>query len=291
MQAISLYDEVGVTFEEPGGGGAGGFFVGLRCSDSAVPVDGTNLASRAAYLLRESVDAELTGVVEIDLVKRIPMAAGLAGGIADAAAVLLALARLWNLRAGVSELAALGRRLGADVPFCVHACAAVSPGAAPLASSPVPTTAMLAEGVGERLAPAAGAAPGSPVLLVKPDVEVSTAGVYGAFDAAAPGGDLRAPGAPDAQAALRGQPCGNDLQPVTAALHPVVADTLAALCEICGTAAKVQMSGSGPTVGLRYSKTGRARGRGRRTKRRRRRSPGCACYSRRRSKRTNPISV
>jgi 4-diphosphocytidyl-2-C-methyl-D-erythritol kinase len=256
FQAISLCDEVRVrwlptaktaatsTSASVGAAScrppADGFFVGIRCDDPSVPVDGTNLASRAAYLLYESVTSHLAGTVEIDLVKRIPAAAGLAGGSTDAAATLLALADLWGVRASVPELASLAAGLGADVPFCVYACAAAN-------------SVMLAEGIGERLTPlAAGAdgvpAPGSPVLLVKPDIAVPTAEIYAAYDERA-GADAG------------GDAFDNDLQPVTAARYPVVADVLATMRDICADtggrmpplqgvagATKIQMSGSGPTV-------------------------------------------
>jgi len=87
----------------------------LSCDHPDVPQDGTNLALRAVAALRQH--AGPPGGVAIAIRKRIPVAGGLGGGSSDAAAVLLALDRLWGLGLGVAGLLPLARRLGADVPF------------------------------------------------------------------------------------------------------------------------------------------------------------------------------
>jgi 4-diphosphocytidyl-2-C-methyl-D-erythritol kinase len=96
--------------------------VGLACTDTTLSAGADNLVMRAARLLQER-----TGCARgcrIRLVKRIPMAAGLAGGSTDAAATLLGLNRLWQLGLTTNELARLGAELGSDVPFFFHAPAA-----------------------------------------------------------------------------------------------------------------------------------------------------------------------
>ena len=110
MQTVSICDDVTLSLKENNG-------FSLRCNVSGVPTDGTNLALRAAKLY-----CEATGVPEhlhVKIEKRIPMAAGMAGGSADAAAVLVGMNRLYGTLLSPEQLCALGRRLGADVPFCI----------------------------------------------------------------------------------------------------------------------------------------------------------------------------
>jgi 4-diphosphocytidyl-2C-methyl-D-erythritol kinase len=189
--------------------------VRVTCDNPDVPADESNLACRAARLFlewraRQANAQELAdcscvsrqGVldfpsaedvpgfpsagatnfpsaasVHIHIEKHIPMAAGLAGGSADAAAVLLALAWMSGAQASLPELAEIGSALGADVAFCVLSCAAANP---ELGWAEEARSAALAEGVGERLTPLR--TNGGFVLLVKPDVSVPTAEIYKAFD-------------------------------------------------------------------------------------------------------------
>jgi len=246
MQAVALFDTVAVASDisfagetAPAGSArqdsGSGFFAGIRCSNPSVPEDGANLAVRAAFLLRECVDAPVTGTVEIDLLKNIPVSAGLAGGSADAAAVLLALARLWDVRAALPQIAEIGGKLGVDVPFCVYACAAANPGI----TDGLGFTRAHAEGAGDILT-RLRERPVESVLLVKPDIAVPTAEIYEAYDA------FRKDASP-----VSGQcPAGfrNDLQPVTAARYPIVAEIFERMREICESSGSVLMSGSGPTV-------------------------------------------
>lgn len=196
-----------------------------------------NLVLRAARALADA--SGLRAGARLALTKRIPVAAGLAGGSADAAAALLALARLWGVSATV-DLAALGLSLGADVPVC-------------LAARP-----MLVAGIGEVLSPAAPM-PDCGVVLVNPGVALDTATVFRAFDIAtvsrafgateAAGAILpaaRGPfgGAGDLAAAIA--PRRNDLTDAARALAPAVGDVLAALGALPGCRA-ARMSGSGAT--------------------------------------------
>lgn len=148
MQSIELSDEI--TLEAAAG-------IELSCNRPELPVDERNLAWRAARLLQE-ISGVFSGV-KIEITKKIPIAAGLAGGSADAAAVLIGLNSLWNLGLSRRELMKIGVRLGADVPFCIMKGTA------------------RAEGIGEELTPVNSSLK-SDVLLVTPDIQVSTAMVY-----------------------------------------------------------------------------------------------------------------
>ncbi|MBN2369240.1 MAG: 4-(cytidine 5'-diphospho)-2-C-methyl-D-erythritol kinase [Vicinamibacteria bacterium] len=108
FQTISLHDDIELRRRRAPG-------VVLRCEHPLIPRDETNLAVRAARDLMRH--AGLPGGVEIRLTKRIPVAGGLGGGSSDAAAVLMALDRLFELDLGPARLHAFARRLGADVPF------------------------------------------------------------------------------------------------------------------------------------------------------------------------------
>jgi len=110
FQSVDLYDTVTVHPADEltlqmGGRGAD------------LPVDGANLALRAARMLADYAGVDEGADIFVD--KRIPIAGGMAGGSADAAGTLVALDRLWDLALGQDELLELGSRLGADVPFCL----------------------------------------------------------------------------------------------------------------------------------------------------------------------------
>lgn len=162
-----------------------------------------NLVLRAARLLGEGGrGAALT------LDKRLPVAAGLGGGSADAAAALRLLVRWWDLDLGRAELLALAGRLGADVPACLE-------------SRTVRGTAR-----GDVLEPATTPHGGKPLLLVNPGVPVATADVFRRW---------------------RGQPSdGNDLEPPALEIAPGIGDVLEALRASEGSGL-VGMSGSGAT--------------------------------------------
>ena len=127
-----------------------------------LPVDQTNLAYRAAELMmREFPDTYAKfGGVEINLQKRIPMGAGLAGGSSNAAAVLVGIDLMWNLGLTQSELQDLGAKLGSDVPFCISGGTA------------------LATGRGEKLAPLTGLDSFFVVLAKYRDLPISTPWAY-----------------------------------------------------------------------------------------------------------------
>jgi 4-diphosphocytidyl-2-C-methyl-D-erythritol kinase len=187
-----------------------------------------NLVLRAARALAPFAG---TGAgVEIHLTKRIPVAAGLGGGSADAAAVLVALDRLWQL--GRDDLAEIGLGLGADVPVCLASRTA------------------LVGGIGEALT-ALEPLPAMGLLLVNPGRAVMTARVFAELDGAAAEFGARAP-APrgpfaDGAALLRElRSTGNDLQRPARALAPVVGEILDGLAALPGCR-RARMSGSGAT--------------------------------------------
>ncbi|MCQ4088951.1 4-(cytidine 5'-diphospho)-2-C-methyl-D-erythritol kinase [Saccharibacillus sp. JS10] len=201
----------------------------LSSQSGYIPLDDKNLAVRAARLLRQRFGIQRG--VHMVLEKRIPVAAGLAGGSSDAAAALRGLNRLWELGLSISELEELGAELGSDVPFCVSGGTA------------------LATGRGEKLEKIPSP-PHSWVILAKPPINVSTADVYGNLKAAE---IQQHPSASAMQAALEQgsftDVCGtlgNVLEDVTLKLYPGVA-RLKQVMESLG-ADGVLMSGSGPTV-------------------------------------------
>ena len=223
MQTISLCDVVELEV------GVGKSTVSLSNSTSSLPTDDRNLAVRAAKLLMEEFDIREN--LQIRLTKRIPVAAGLAGGSADAAAVLRGMNHLFDLGLSREELMARGARLGADVPFCVMGGTA------------------LAEGIGEKLTELPDM-PGCSLVIAKPGVEVSTEFVYTNLKLQ----DL--PGHPDVDGmikAIREQNFAgvagrldNVLETVTCPRHPEI-ERIKDRMRSQG-AAGVLMSGSGPTV-------------------------------------------
>jgi 4-diphosphocytidyl-2-C-methyl-D-erythritol kinase len=102
----------------------------LHCGHPQVPLDRTNLAYRAAELMQQEFPAAFReyGGVEITLHKQIPIAAGLAGGSGNAAAVLVGIDLLWELGLTQSDLQQLGAKLGSDVPFCISGGTAIATG-------------------------------------------------------------------------------------------------------------------------------------------------------------------
>lgn len=203
---------------------------------AALAKESDNLVLKAARLLAE--EAGVPARAAFHLTKRIPMAAGVGGGSADAAAALRALVRLWKLRLAPQELQAVAARLGADVPMCLDGRPA------------------FATGVGDLLAPAP-ALPACAVLLFNPGVALPTPSVFGArragFSASRPG--ARWSGLADFVTVLAER--GNDLTEAAIALQPVVGEALA-LARSDAAARYVAMSGSGATCFALYDTHGDA---------------------------------
>jgi 4-diphosphocytidyl-2-C-methyl-D-erythritol kinase len=246
FHAVSLFDEVTVLPAEK---------TSLSVSGedaAAVPRDRSNLAWKAASALVQA--AGLRGsAVEIRISKRIPVAAGLAGGSADAAATLLACNELWQTGLSQRDLSELAAGLGSDVPFALMGGTAVG------------------RGRGEQLTPALASGSYHWALAFGHE-GLSTAQVYATCDrlgaARAAAGDRPEPGEPELShplmAALRsGDPArvgpllSNDLQPAALSLQPGLRRTLAAGREHGALGAIV--SGSGPTCAFLASSAAHAR--------------------------------
>jgi 4-diphosphocytidyl-2-C-methyl-D-erythritol kinase len=200
----------------------------LYASTAGVPTDSTNLALRAALALREA--ANITRGVRISLDKRIPVAAGLGGGSADAAAALLGLNRLWGLRWPRAKLETIAVTLGMDVPFFLRGGGA------------------LATGRGEQTEPVDVG--GSALVLVNPRFGSSTAEVYGRVTPAMYSDGKRAITLIEAlrsrRAARIAASLYNSLEAAVAPIHPEIGRMKAAL--LAAGALGAVMSGSGPTV-------------------------------------------
>nr|WP_183944032.1 4-(cytidine 5'-diphospho)-2-C-methyl-D-erythritol kinase [Sphingomonas sp. BK580] len=181
--------------------------------------DADNLVVRALAAFRAAFAVDERYAVTLD--KRLPVASGIGGGSADAAATLRALARRHGVAGHDARLDAVARALGADVPACLLGRAA------------------LGTGRGDDLVPIAGLGD-RPALLVNPREKVSTAAVFARWD----GVDRGAIGTGDTLArALAGR---NDLQPAAEAIAPVVRDLLRTLADQSGVIL-ARMSGSGAT--------------------------------------------
>ena len=214
--------------------------------------DSTNLAWKAAVLM-QGVYREQTGrtapAVQIRIEKKIPIAAGLAGGSADGAAVLIGLNQLWKMKLTLPELMTLGCRLGADVPFCLMGQAALQPelgleGGASCAR---------AQGIGECLTPLPPLSLWA--LLIKPEsLALSTAEVYQALDELEETVSLPHPEVSVFVEQLKKQNVekifpvmGNLLEKVVLFRYPIVKYTKNKINTKAGAACAL-MSGSGPTV-------------------------------------------
>lgn len=217
MQRIDLSDEVEISLSDTPG-------IRVYCDRGDVPDGPANIAWRAADAL-----LALTGItagIDIFIVKKIPMAAGLGGGSSDAATVLMGLNTLLNLKLSDEVLMSVGVKLGADVPFFIFKKTA------------------LAEGIGDRLTAVEGLPPVW-LVLVNPNIHVSTAWVYQNLQLTK---DKVTDKLPQFCNSLK-DICAilfNDLESVTIGRFPVIREIKELLLE--KGAAGVLMSGSGPTV-------------------------------------------
>ena len=221
MQTVSLFDLV--TVSKAGQG------VTVSTNLPFLPTDKNNIAYKAAEEF-----FNYTGIkagVSIDISKRIPVGAGLAGGSGNAAAVLKSMNKLFKTGLSLKELCSIGVKLGADVPYCILG------------------GTRLAEGIGDRLSPLPKM-PLCSILLVKPAFSVSTKSVYEKIDSHQ--NYLH----PDTDALIKGLHNGslyeisssmrNVLEEVCLCDYPILTQVKQELCEL--GAIKSQMSGSGPTI-------------------------------------------
>ena len=222
MQTIYLYDNVTISkTEEPG--------IQIESNLFYLPVDENNIAYKAAKKLMD--EFQIQEGVRIVLEKHIPVAAGMAGGSSNAAAVLVGMNRLFSLGLSQEDLMERGVSLGADVPYCVM------------------RGTVLAEGIGEILTPLPPL-PKCYVLIAKPGISVSTKQVYEKLDS------KEIEEHPDIDGILDGlehgdlrkiaNSMGNVLEKVTIEDYPIIEDIKRTMKE--AGALNAMMSGSGPTV-------------------------------------------
>lgn len=226
MQTVGIYDVLTFRKRE----GAGNFpdiFISLDKEE--LPCDKNNLIYKAAELVMETY--KIKEGVDITLNKNIPIAAGMAGGSTDAAAVFHGLKELFELPMSLEDMKLMGVKIGADVPYCMIGGTALS------------------EGIGEILTPLK-APPEAFLLIAKPDIHVSTKFVYENLHAdtlsfhpdidgmvrALQEGDLK--GITDRM--------GNVLETVTIREYPIIEEIKEEMKK--GGAQNALMSGSGPTV-------------------------------------------
>jgi len=256
MQQVDLYDQVKVEWRPAAEEKAGERIeISLGVSLPYLPADGRNIAYKAAELMADRYGTDKAGRIAIHIGKRIPVAAGLAGGSADCAAVLHALNRLWDLRLGLKALMELGTGLGADVPFCLAGQAALNAELG-LTEDPMAGTCAVASGIGEKLEIVTPLR--SWVLLSKPPVSISTAQVYGGLSLHE---ITEHPNTAELAAGLRernfqkiSKNMVNVLENYSLKEYPTVMYTKNKMIQE-GKAYKALMSGSGPTVfGLYTSK-------------------------------------
>lgn len=230
MQTVDLYDELTFSKEE-------GNQIRISTDAGELPIDSDNLIYKAAVLLFEKAGQSYG--VWVHLKKNIPIAAGMAGGSTDAASTLIALNHLFDFGYSKEELAELGVKIGADVPYCIFG------------------GTYLCEGIGEILTPLP-AAPDFYIVIAKPAFGVSTKYVYENLHIETVNGHPDMNGMVEAiyDGNIQGiiDKMGNVLETVTVKKYPEIEKMKKCLIE--HGAENALMSGSGPTVfGLFKEKT------------------------------------
>ena len=223
MQTVNLFDKLIIKKTSDGA-------VTMTSNLNFLPVNDDNLCIKAAKLLLEEFNIS-TGV-NIQLEKHIPVAAGMAGGSTDAAAVLFGINKLFNLKLSKKALMERGVKIGADVPYCIMRGTA------------------LAEGIGEVLSPVHPMVKCT-VLIAKPGISVSTKAVYESLDSCFD--NVKHPDIDQLIKDIEKQDLnaicshmGNVLEEVTIPMHPIIADIKKNMMD--NGAIGAMMSGSGPTV-------------------------------------------
>ncbi len=222
MQTVYLYDRVILEKKKKQG-------IEISTNLNFLPVNENNIAYKAADLLIKEFD--IREGIHITLEKHIPVAAGMAGGSSNAAAVLFGMNRMFSLGLSEEDLKERGVILGADVPYCIM------------------RGTVLAEGIGEILTPLSPM-PKCHILIAKPPLSASTKVVYEKFDA------LEHVEHPDIDGIIEGldaqdagkvaSSMGNVLEQVMLEEYPVLSEIKETMVE--AGALNAMMSGSGPTV-------------------------------------------
>lgn len=222
MQTVNLYDELTVKKEEKDG-------ISITSNTGELPLNEDNLIYKAAKLIFESAGSSYG--VSIHLDKNIPIAAGMAGGSTDAAATLLALNQLFDFEMSKEQLAEIGVKIGADVPYCIYGGTCLS------------------EGIGEVLTKLPDT-PDCYLVIAKPGIGVSTKYVYENLHIETV---TEHPDMDDMVAAIKNgdlqgvvNTMGNVLETVTIKRYPEIAKMKQ--CLLDNGAQNALMSGSGPTV-------------------------------------------
>ena len=235
FQAISIFDDVTIKIGEQGGG------IDISVSGDqihGVPTDASNLVAKAVELIAKKFEIDID--VSIDIKKSIPVAGGMAGGSADAAAAIVAIDELFDLKMTREEMHEIASQLGSDVPFLLSGGTAIG------------------QGRGDQLTAALSRGTYHWVLALS-SVGLSTPAVYGECDRLRQGLDISEPQISDAlmQALLSADPSAvgklliNDLQPAACSLRPALRLILDVGQEYGALGAIV--SGSGPTVAFLVS--------------------------------------
>ncbi len=224
MQTIGLHDDLEIRKTKTPG-------IQVKTNLYYLPTNENNLVYKAAKLLMD--EFQIQDGVSIQLKKRIPVAAGMAGGSSDGAAVLWGINQMYGLGLSMQALMERGVRLGADVPYCIQRGTA------------------LAEGIGEKLS-VLPPMPKCTILIAKPGISVSTKFVYENLHA----NDLKPEQHPDVDSMIEamrqkdlGLLCsrmGNVLETVTIPAYPVIDEIKRTMMD--NGAIGSMMSGSGPTV-------------------------------------------
>lgn len=221
MQSIGIYDTVTVTETKSKK-------ITITCNIDDIPLDEHNIAYKAAAAFFDSTKIKNKGI-NIDIVKRIPHAAGMAGGSADGAGVLVALNALTGAGLSDDELCTIGVKIGADVPFCIKG------------------GTLLAQGIGDvlnKVKPLKKCY----IVIAKPDCSVNTASAYKQFDEC---GKVHTPDKLGMLYAMQGR----DLKEICSKMENVFEQFIAVENKVeikdvmrANAALGVCMSGSGPTV-------------------------------------------
>lgn len=221
MQTLELHDSVVIEKIDNG--------IEVYCNSPFVPSNSQNIASKAAELVLSKYG--IKNGVKISINKKIPVAAGLAGGSSNAAVVFKGLNELFSLGINEEELMVLGKQIGADVPYCIKG------------------GTMLSEGIGEILTKISKM-PKTNILLIKPKIGVSTAWVYKNFDIlkvkSRPQTDLLIKAISDNDIHYLASNMANVLESVTIPKYPII-DVIKKKMINEGAIGSM-MSGSGPTV-------------------------------------------
>lgn len=222
MQTIDLKDEIFISKIDNDN-------IEVSCSNVLLPQGEANIAWKAANLFREKYN--IVEGIKIHIIKNIPSAAGLAGGSTDAAAVLRGMTELFNIKTSDSELAKIGLKVGADVPYCIYG------------------GTKLAEGVGEILSTLHDFE-GIDLVLIKPKFDVSTPWVFKnysiGYDGKRPNTEKLIDSISSGDVKSVAKNMINVLESVTVKAYPEIEEIKRKLLE--NGALGAMMSGSGPTV-------------------------------------------